>query len=374
MEQSNPFGDQPQYAQMTKEERSHAFMRTIAHPHFVATSRALQNAIQETSGVSLVFVCGPAGVGKTTLKNHVLQRHKRHAPILSLLAKPPLHGSFSWKEFLKSGISALEQPLVGREYISSGDDDEENTDLVRSGKSRPGSRPLTKIRDDDLRLSLETAMKRHRPGAVIIDDAHHLGRVSSTRQLQNQLNCLKSMAEATETVHVLIGTYELLPLLNSSAQSLAHSCFIHFPRYGSTAEELSQFKAVLRTLQDLLPFEEATDLLLQQWEFCYERSLGCVAILHVMLARAVHAALCADEKTLSREYLEQYALPETGCYMMLREIYEAERDLAHGSAPTELRPMLGLIPPTTFSRERLATRRRTTSRRRVLGPKRVWSE
>lgn len=369
MEQNNPLVDWEQYAQMTKGERSHAFMRTIAHPHFVATSKALKKVIQEASGGSLVFVCGPAGVGKTTLKNHALHWDMGQTPILSLLARPPLHRSFSWKGFLQSGISTLEQPLVGREDTSNGDDDGEEAELVRSGESRPEIRRLTKISDDDLRISLETAMKRHRPAAVIIDDAHHVGRVSSVRQLQNQLDCLKSMAEATETVHVLIGTYELLPLLNSSAQSFAHSCFIHFPRYGSSAEELSRFKGVLRTLQYLLPFEESTDLLLEQWEFCYERSLGCVGILHMMLARAVHAALCAGEKTLGQKYLEHYTLPEAECYMMMREIYEAERELAHRSVPTDLLEMLGLIPHTMISREMPATRRRTAIRGRVREPK-----
>jgi energy-coupling factor transporter ATP-binding protein EcfA2 len=351
MEQNNPLVDWEQYAQMTKGERSHAFMRTIAHPHFVATSKALQNVIQEASGGSLVFVCGPAGVGKTTLKNHALQWDMGQTPILSLLARPPLHRSFSWKGFLQSGISALEQPLVGREDTSNGDDDGENTELVRAGESRPGSRRLTKISDDDLRISLETAMKRHRPAAVIIDDAHHLGRVSGSRQLQNQLDCLKSMAEATETVHVLIGSYELFNLYDVCIQSTARSFFVHFPRYGSTDEELSQFKNVLRTFQQFLPFEEEADLLLKHWEFCYERSLGCVGILHFMLARAVYAALRADERKLGRAYLERYALSEAECHVMMRQIYGAERDLACRSAPTELRKLLGLAPHIAFGAE-----------------------
>ncbi len=65
MEPISPSGDQSLYIKLSKEERLREFMCTIAHPHFVATSKALQNAIQETGGASLVFVCGPVGVGKT---------------------------------------------------------------------------------------------------------------------------------------------------------------------------------------------------------------------------------------------------------------------------------------------------------------------
>lgn len=356
-------------SESTKEDRLRAFKRLIAHPHLVAASLVVDESIRELDGTLLIFVCGPTGVGKTTLKNHVLRRSEERVPMLSLLARPPLYGSFNWREFLQSGIEILEQPPSGHMGIIGADNSGEHAHLGRPSKSWLSGSALKGRVDGDLRMSLEVALKQRRPAAVFIDDAHYLGRVYGKRQLRDQIDCLKSMAETTETVHVLIGSYELLNLYDVCVQSTARSCFIHFPRYGSTAEELSQFKAVLRTWQDLLPFKEATDLLLKQWEFCYERSLGCVGILHWMLARAVHAAIYADEKALSQKYLEQYALPETGCCMMMHEIYEAESELAHGSAPTELRQMLGMIPPSTFSREVSATTRRTTFRGRVRGPK-----
>lgn len=369
MKQTHAAGDRVRDANLTKEERLHTFKRVIVHPHLMAAGQALDEAIQEPGGALLIFVCGPVGVGKTTLKNYALRRDGERAPILSLLARPPLHGSFSRREFLQSGISTLEQSLIDHEDTIGVGNSDEYTHLAQPGESWSGSRPLKRIRDDDLCISLETAIKRRRPAAVIIDNAQHLGRVSGIHQLQNQLDCLKSTAETAETVYVLIGTYELLPLLNVSVQATARSFFIHFPRYSSTDEELSQFKGVLSAFQDLLPFEEATDILLKRWEYCYERSLGCIGILHVMLTRAVRAALWAGEKTLSQKYLEQYALPETGCYMMMREIYEAERELAHWSAPIELRQMLGLMPHTMISREMSATRGRTTFRGRMCKPK-----
>jgi AAA domain len=310
-----------------------------------------------------IFLCGPASVGKTTMQNYTFQRDKVRAPILNLLARPPLHGPFSWKEFLHSGISTLEQPLVSRKGTFDRDDDEENTQLVQPFESWSENRPLKRIKDDDLRISLETTIKRQRPAAVLIDDAQYLGRVSGGQQLQNQVDCLKSLAEITETVYVLIGTYELLNLHSVSAQATARSIFIHFPRYGSTDEELSQFKDVLSMFQDLLPFEAETDVLLKHWEYCYERSLGCVGILHIMLTRAVHAALWSDEKTLSQRYLERNALSEAECYVMMRENYEAEGELAHRSAPTPLRKMLGLTPLTTFSTDMPATRSRAPFQR-----------
>src|SRR6266566_1236237 len=163
--------------------------------------------------------------------------------------------------------------------------------------------------------------------------------------IQNQVDCIKSLAENTGTIFILIGTYELLPLRNLSAQLIGRSLDIHFPRYRSTEKELVQFKNVLRTFQDALPFVEETDILLKHWEFCYERSVGCVGNLRLMLVRAVHAALWANAKTLSWNHLKTHAFREAESYEMMREAYEGESLLASNPTQrTQLRKMLGLDP------------------------------
>ncbi len=368
MEQMNTFGDRTRYAQMTPEECLDAFKPVVAHPHLMTVDYALHEALREAGGSLLIFVCGPPGVGKTAMKDHVICMER--VPILSLLARPPLSGTFDWKEFLQSGILALEPSWIDRKIALDTGDVEESMHTSHTDLSGAGHRPLKRVKGYDLRVSLETAIKRRRPAAVIIDDAQHLFKVSSGRQLQNQLDCIKSLASVTETVHVLIGTYELLDLWHVSAQIVGRSITIHFPRYGSTHEELTQFRGVLSAFQDLLPFEEETGILLEHWEYCYERSLGCVGILHQMLVRAVHSALWAGEKTLREKYLRRHALSEAACSVMIREFYEGEREMAFRPASTELRQMLGLAPHALFSHEASATRRQSASWGKERKPKR----
>src|SRR5258708_31497936 len=119
-----------------------------------------------------------------------------------------------------------------------------------------------------------------------------------------------------------------MALRNLSAQLIGRSLDIHFPRYRSTEKELAQFKNVLRTFQDALPFVEETDILVKHWEFCYERSIGCVGNLRMMLVRAVHAALWADAKTFSWNHLKTHAFSEAESYEMMLEAYEGEKELA----------------------------------------------
>ena len=347
--------DRARYAKMTKEECLQAFKRTIAHPHLEAADQALREAIQETGGASLVNVFGPARVGKSTMKNHVirtitlemlplLEQDRERVPLLSLMPRPPLSGSFSWKDFFQDGLVAFDEPLIDHKIALDTEDDEGQTGVARLDESRRRRKPPEGTKDA-LRQSFERAAKRRRPVAIFIDEAQHLGTVSGMRQHKNQLNCIKSLADATGAVIVLIGTYELLPLRNLSAQLIGRSIDIHFPRYRSTEKELSQFKNVLRTFQDALPFVEESEILLKHWEFCYERSIGCVGNLRLMLVRAIHAALWANAKTLSWKQLKTHAFSEAESYEMMLEAYEGESELA--SKPNQrakLLKMLGLAP------------------------------
>src|SRR6266704_834530 len=200
MEQMNTFGVRTRYAQMTPEECLDAFKPVVAHPHLMTVDYALHEALREAGGSLLIFLCGPPGVGKTAMKDHVICMER--VPILSLLARPPLSGTFDWKEFLQSGILALEPSWIDRKIALDTGDVEESMHTSHTDLSGAGHRPLKRVKGYDLRVSLDTAIKRRRPAAVIIDDAQHLFKVNSGRQLQNQLDCIKSLANVTETVYV----------------------------------------------------------------------------------------------------------------------------------------------------------------------------
>jgi AAA domain len=338
MEKESLLIDRSTYGKMSKEERLQSFKRTIAHPHLEAADKALREAIRETGGASLVNVYGPARVGKTTMKNHVirtiilemlplLEQDRERIPILSLTPRPPLSGSFSWKDFFQSGLLAFDEPLIAQKIAFDLAENEEQADFPKRDASQARRKPEVGTKDA-LRLSFETATRHRRTIAILIDEAQHLGKVNGLEQLKNQLDCIKSLADETSAIIVLIGTYELLPLRNLSAQLIGRSLDIHFPRYRNTKKELSQFRNVLLTFQNALPFVEETDLLLKQWEFCYEQSIGCVGNLRLMLVRAVHDALWADAKTLNWDHLKGHAFSDAKKYEMMLEAYEGERDLA----------------------------------------------
>ena len=116
----------------------------------------------------------------------------------------------------------------------------------------------------------------------------------SGRKLQDQLDSIKSLANLTKTVHVLVGTYELLPFRNLSGQLSRRSVDIHFPRYrADRREDYLAFQSVLFTFQRHLPLVGNTDLV-KDFDFCYERSIGCVGVLKDWLTRALAMALSQE--------------------------------------------------------------------------------
>src|SRR2546428_13906009 len=83
---------------------------TVAHPNLKEANEELANAIREAIPGSLIFVCGPSGVGKTTLRLRTEQRITNELltelnsdpgrlAVVGIEAISPDIGNFDWKQF-----------------------------------------------------------------------------------------------------------------------------------------------------------------------------------------------------------------------------------------------------------------------------------
>jgi hypothetical protein len=186
-------------------------------------------------------------------------------------------------------------------------------------------------------------LRFRRPAAVMIDEAQHLGKVASGRRLLDQLDVIKSIANRTNTVHVLFGTYDLLAFRNLSGQLSRRSVDLHFPRYRAhDAEDRKIFVNIVHSFQKKLPLPEPPNLV-RHWELLYERTSGCVGMLKQWLVKALAAALRRGDSTISVSDLEAHALSIAQCDRILSEITEGEARLNEGDgARSKLRARLGL--------------------------------
>jgi hypothetical protein len=156
---------------------------------------------------------------------------------------------------------------------------------------------------------------------------------------------LKSLANRTKTVHVLIGTYELLAFRNLSAQLSRRSIDIHFPRYrADNPNDLKAFRTIVKSFEQQLPLPQPPALL-NEWEYLYERSIGCVGILKDWLVRVLISLSRRNADSLTRKDLEKHAPGVAQCDKMLSEAIEGEVSLLESTeGRRRLRNRLGLGP------------------------------
>jgi hypothetical protein len=320
--------------------------KIVAHPHLQATYDTLLQAIRHPSGASLIFVYGPTGVGKTTMRKRLEQHlmataqaqselNPGYLPVVTLEAVAPENGKFDWKDYYRRALLALEEPLVN---------DKIDYRLRGIGRNADGELMLAyTVGVPTLRYALEQCLHHRRPQAFFIDEAQHFNKVAGGRRLLDQMDALKSLAALTGTVHVLLGTYEVLDLINLSAQLSRRSIDIHFPRYhADRPEDLVIFKNVLLTFQCHLPLPEEPDLV-KHHEYLYERSAGCVGVLKDWLYQALARSLEQDQPTLTLKDLELCAKSSQKLLRFAREIKEGEALVQEREAQlAEFRSILGI--------------------------------
>lgn len=167
---------------------------TVAHPRLVEAKEALVNAIRGAEQNSLIFVFGPTGVGKTTLRLKTeqlitaemlseLHQDRTRIPVVSVEAIAPESGSFNWRDHYKRLLHQLDEPLIDYKLGCPTEGS--------LAPSIPRFMPPSKAVGTDYRYAVEQAVRYRRPVAVMIDEAQHLGKIPSGRRLLDQLDVVE---------------------------------------------------------------------------------------------------------------------------------------------------------------------------------------
>jgi hypothetical protein len=307
-----------------------------------------------------VMVLGPTGVGKTTLRLKTgqvvtrdllseLEADRARMPVVSVEAIAPPSGNFNWRDHFKRLLPAMDEPLVERKERLPLSSAESGVRFTRSPR----------VHGEEYHHAVEQALRFRRPAAVLIDEAQHLAKMASGRRLLDQLDVIKSIANCTRTVHVLFGTYDLLAFRNLSGQLSRRSVDVHFRRYQvERNEDRRIFLNVLCSFERQIPLPEPPSLV-ENWDYLYERSIGCVGILKEWLVKTLAVLLRRGSPKLTLGDLEEHALSVSQCEKMLAEATEGEARLAEADgARSRLRLALGLTTGSQGSEKPAVSARR----------------
>ncbi len=320
----------------------------IKHKKLEDTHNKLMDYIRGPARASIIFVVGPTGVGKTTVRYGVEKQIKKEL-LPDLVSNPgriavastevvgPEPGkNFNWRDLYERSLEALHEPLIDEKILVG----EESTPGIQyiNGQLVVNNT----VYSPKLRRAFEKCLKHRCPLAFFYDEAQHFTQVSGEIARKKQMDTLKSLSSKTSVTLVLFGTYELLQCWKLSGQLNRRTKEVHFPRYRpDLTEDIEVFKNALEDFHLCIPLLRKPDF--SKWEFFYQGSAGCIGLLKTWLDASVAQALKEGKEELTQEHLNNNAMPPSKLIQIANEIIAGEKKLEETEAQwADLRLKLGM--------------------------------
>ena len=349
-------------------ERLQHFRSYVAkHRRLITVDKKITAALNEPADAGLVFIVGPTGIGKSTIKNVIYRRVIENAtaemrtdpgfiPIAGIEVPSLGKMSYNWHDHWYRALEALEEPLIKHKAVPK-----------RSKFVSPSSGARIREQTAALRRAFESGARHRCLEVFTLDEAQHLTHVSASL-LRYQLETIKSVANLSKALHVMFGTYELLLLRNASGQLGRRALTIHFDRYQAKSDQdIVAFAEVVKSFQLQMPLPQSPDFL-PHLEYCFERSLGCVGLLKDWFCRTLADAINKDAKTVTLRDLQKHEFPPSVLLTISKEFLEGERQLyEQESAYALLKERLGISARLRKDAKATVTKPRAKRARRGFG-------
>ena len=305
--------------------------KRIRHPRIAQVMSELETLIYPGSQDSTLLVCGPTGAGKTTLARYMVEAAVERASaameadagtIPAIFVEAPASGEneFSWRLFYRQILAHLGDDLDSPKAAYG--IDQQSGRMVRPRGASGNSLAA-------LRTAVERGLRERQVQFLVIDEAAHIiHQTRGSSKLEIQLDTLKSLVNQCGTQMVLVGSYDLYPLMSLSGQLARRSHVLHFERYRQDRpEDVRAFIACIQAFEKMLP-ELWSGELTRYAEALHENTLGCIGTLSSVLTRA--ARLAEADGRWSEDALRRALLTEAQRDRILAEILDGEEAINPG--------------------------------------------
>lgn len=317
---------------LPREERLRWFFLVhVGHPELSRVTADLRGLLNPNNDVKLISIIGPTGIGKSTLATSILSqmveefadgRQSHEVPFVYVSAPANGEHSMSWKTLYRRIMIAAGTPHLSLHRPVEVRDGEMHA--VRSGQTS-----LAHLREE-----LEAVIKHRNVRVLIIDEAMHLLRFRENVAI---MDTLKSLADIHQTKLVLIGTYQIAPLMVEYGQLARRSAVLHYRRYAlppvgksnpDKPTEMEQaFRHAVGRLKAHWPCSEVP-LLDEVWSELMRASLGSVGLLKSQLLQLAWLQMRRKGETFRAKDMLRAMKPPKQLAKIEKETAEGEEELA----------------------------------------------
>lgn len=333
------------------------FSITIEHKNFKRCLDQLRELMRLKTSTRIIIVTGPTGAGKTTIRDALanalevlaapeIQSNPEMIAYGACSVKAPGSTAFSWKDTYLQMLKSLHHPFADSALGRQPKTLKSREELAAVKSMTPEA--AQRLSGDRLFRILQRTISHRKPKALFYDEAHHFLRVSSSQSLVNQLEHIKYIADETQTLHVLFGTYELIELMDLSSALIRRREVVHFPRYiydpQKPEDSLRSFAEVVAVFaKDLDAMCE--EPLLKQVPYLYQGSVGCVGVLRDWLFRAYSRACDSAKVQITKQILEHTILSPGDRLELIKEAKAGEEYFEkRGRGEPQYLKNLGFLP------------------------------
>lgn len=183
----------------------------------------------------------------------------------------------------------------------------------------------------DLRLILEEALNKRGTRVVVIDEAATLASYGHSLPA---MTVIRSLANSTNTKWVLVGSFDLYDVIESSGQLARRTTLLNMERYHlDEAQDRVAFRKVVFDLQVKWPCSQRPNFSAIS-DYLLESSLGCVGLLKTFMIDAAVLQMKNKNEEWSGKFLSD-AVKSRGLLEIIRkEILNGEkkvREAAYGN-------------------------------------------
>jgi hypothetical protein len=298
---------------------------TVAHPVLRAAYEKAQRILRFKGGKQIILIIGPGRSGKTFLCEWLEEEIRYEwAPLQAtdpgripvVTVEVPGRDTLrpTWKLIYELILEAVGEPLIDRKVVYD--------DLTHHPTAAGELKLNDRLSGGKFGLAVAKAL-RNRRAYLFLDEFHHVLDWPGW-SYQDQMHCVKSLANRGRTKLGLFATYEALDLLDLDDQTECRTKIIHLRRYGLSDEDLADFQGVVYSFQLNLPFRDEPDLM-THFDYLYERTSGRVGLLAIWLQEACHLALEEGAPTVRLKHLRQTEpLTKIQARKMLAKLIENE--------------------------------------------------